>query len=92
MVPVSVLALLISLCAVSARTVPNLHLRRPYVSAAGQTQARAMGTGPKGFITVDDSVQRVEAAQLHSLSATDGSFETGNTYSACLAVCSSLSP
>ncbi|KAI0387237.1 hypothetical protein F5Y04DRAFT_124 [Hypomontagnella monticulosa] len=85
MVPVSVITLLAGLCAVSARSVPNLHLRHPWVSVPDQTP-RAMGTGPKGFLTVDDSVQRAKAAQLHSLSSAAGSLEaeTGNTYSACL--------
>ncbi|KAI0839030.1 hypothetical protein F5Y06DRAFT_296197 [Hypoxylon sp. FL0890] len=71
---IQVLALLAGVTAVAARGLPNLH--RPYLAPS---VACATGTGPKGFLTVDDKAHH--GAQVH------GTFAdvAGGTSSACLA-------
>ncbi|KAI1133878.1 hypothetical protein F5Y05DRAFT_406942 [Hypoxylon sp. FL0543] len=71
---IRILAVLASVSAVAARRLTNLH--RPYLAPS---VARATGTGPKGFLTVDDKAH--DGIQLH------GTFAdvAGGTFSACLA-------
>lgn len=87
---IQALALVAGFCAVSARRLPNLH--RPYIAAANQieshAESRATGTGPKGFLTLDDGahVEGSHAASVHSTSAV-----AGESFSTCLEVRLSIS-
>ncbi|KAI1657817.1 hypothetical protein F4813DRAFT_60591 [Daldinia decipiens] len=80
---IQALALVASFGAVSARRSPNLH--RPYIAAANQVEShvesRATGTGPKGFLTLDDGahVEGFHATSVHSASA-----DPGDSFSTCL--------
>ncbi|KAI1415731.1 hypothetical protein F5Y13DRAFT_156698 [Hypoxylon sp. FL1857] len=71
---IRIIALLAGASAVAARGLPNLH--RPYLAPS---VARATGTGPKGFLTIDDKAH--EGTQVHGAFAD----AAGGTFSACLA-------
>ncbi|KAI0110001.1 hypothetical protein F4814DRAFT_450962 [Daldinia grandis] len=72
---IKIFVLVTSFCAVSARRLLNLH--RPYVATVNEVEShvesRAMGTGPKGFLTLDDAiVERFHAASVHGAPAVAG--------------------
>ncbi|KAI0845272.1 hypothetical protein F5Y00DRAFT_246514 [Daldinia vernicosa] len=80
---IQTLALVAGFCAVSARRLPNLH--RPYIAAANQVEShvesRTTGTGPKGFLTLDD---RAHVEGFHAASVHSASTAAGESFSACL--------